>query len=122
MLGCTVTACPAKVAAANPLTYIGDRRTPPFLILHGEQDSIVPHHQSRLLYDKLVASGDDAHLISFPKAGHGTAFAMLSDDAIRAGAYEQTTRGGRSTPPSPVTPTWQTVISFLEQSMAKKSR
>ncbi|MEU1191288.1 hypothetical protein [Streptomyces sp. NPDC005859] len=87
-----------------------------------EQDSIVPYHQSRLPYDKWVASGDAARLISFPKAGHGTALAMLSDDAIRAGAHERTTGGGRSTPPSPVTPRWQTVISFLEQSMAKKSR
>jgi acetyl esterase/lipase len=116
LLGCTITACPAKVAAANPLTYIGDRRSsPPFLILHGVQDVIVPYHQSRLLYDKLAASGDDARLISFPKAGHGTDFAMLTDDATRAGAYEETSLGGQTTPPRAVTPTWQTVVSFLEQ-------
>ncbi|WP_051833005.1 alpha/beta hydrolase [Streptomyces sp. NRRL S-646] len=99
LLGCPITACPDKVAAANPLTYTGIGRTPPFLILHGEQDVIVPHHQSRLLHDKLAAAGDDARLMSFPKAGHGTDFAMLSDDATREGAYEETAHAGH--PPGP---------------------
>ncbi|MDV7214335.1 alpha/beta hydrolase [Streptomyces prunicolor] len=121
LLGCTITACPGTVAAANPLTYIGKRPTPPFLILHGKQDSIVPYHQSLILYDKLAASGDEARLISFPQAGHGTDFAMLSDDATRAGAYEQTARHGRTTPARPVTPTWQTIVSFLEHCPALKS-
>jgi hypothetical protein len=115
LLGCTITACPDKVAAADPLSYIGPRRTPPFLILHGERDTIVPYHQSRLLYDKLAAAGDDARLISFPKAGHGTDFAMLTDDATREGAYQESTKKGHSTQPHPVTPTWQTVLSFLGQ-------
>jgi len=114
LLGCRITTCPDKVAAANPLTYIGARQAPPFLILHGEQDSVVPYHQSRILYDKLAAAGHEARLISFPKAGHGTDFAMLSDDATREGAYEETAEGGRTTPPRAVTPTWQTVVSFLD--------
>ncbi|MCL8017134.1 alpha/beta hydrolase [Streptomyces sp. AS02] len=117
LLGCTITACPDKVAAANPLTYIGERRTPPFLILNGEQDVIVPHHQSRLLYDKLAAAGDDARLISFPEAGHGTNFQMLTDDATRKGAHEETARHGHTTPARPVTPTWQTVVSFLDRGL-----
>ncbi|MEU3619115.1 prolyl oligopeptidase family serine peptidase [Streptomyces sp. NPDC006872] len=122
LLGCTITACPAKVAAANPLTYIGTRRTPPFLILHGEQDTTVPYHQSRLLYDKLAAAGDDARLISLPKAGHGTDFAMLTDDATRQGAYQESTRKGHTTAPRPVTPTWQAVVSFLDQRLRPASR
>ncbi|MEU8862072.1 hypothetical protein [Streptomyces umbrinus] len=65
----------------------------------------MPYHQSRILYYKLAASGDDVRLISFPKAGHGTDFAMLSDNATRGGAYEETARGGHTTPPRPATPT-----------------
>ena len=122
LLGCTITACPDKVAAADPLNFIGNRRTPPFLILHGERDTIVPYHQSRLLYDKLAAAGDDARLISFPKAGHGTDFAMLTDDATRQGAYQESAKKGHSTQPHPVTPTWQTVLSFLGQQLAPASR
>ncbi|MET8981184.1 alpha/beta hydrolase [Streptomyces sp. NPDC004539] len=117
LLGCTITDCPDKVAAANPLTYIGTRHTPPFLILHGEQDGIVPYHQSRLLYEKLAAAGDDVRLFSFPEAGHGTSFAMLGDDATRRGAYVETAAGGRTTPPRPATPTWRTVVSFLDRQL-----
>jgi acetyl esterase/lipase len=122
LLGCTVTDCPDKVAAASPMTYIGARRTPPFLILHGEQDAIVPYHQSRLLYDALAAAGDEARLISFPKAGHGTDFAMLSDPAVQEGAREESARHGHTTPARPVTPTWQTVVTFLEKSLRPAGR
>jgi acetyl esterase/lipase len=116
LLGCTITECPpAKVAAANPLTYIGKRPVPPTLILHGEPDALVPYHQGRLLYERLAATGHDARMISFPKAAHGTLFEMLTDDATREGAYEEAARGGHSTPVRPVTPTWNTVISFLNQ-------
>lgn len=47
--------------------------------------------------------------------------AMVSDDATREGAHEQTAQGGRTTPPRPATPTWQTVVSLVEKSPAAKS-
>ncbi|WP_246101197.1 prolyl oligopeptidase family serine peptidase [Streptomyces cyaneus] len=123
LLGCTITQCPpAEVAAANPLTYIGhigERPIPPTLIFHGEPDALVPYHQGRLMYDKLAASGHDARMNSFPKAAHGRLFEMLSDDATRKGAYEEAARGGHSTPARPVTPTWNTVISFLNQHLGR---
>jgi acetyl esterase/lipase len=37
---------------ANPITYI-TKDDPPFLIVHGDDDNIVPHNQSQLLYDAL---------------------------------------------------------------------
>ncbi|MFJ9565302.1 alpha/beta hydrolase fold domain-containing protein [Streptomyces fuscichromogenes] len=122
LLGCTITACPDEVTAASPLTYIGDRRVPPFLIFHGEQDVIVPYHQSRLLYEKLASAGDDTSLVSFPKAGHGTDFAMLGDDTTREGACEETALDGHMTTARPVTPTWQTIVSFLEQHLVRGTR
>ncbi|MFE7278496.1 alpha/beta hydrolase fold domain-containing protein [Streptomyces sp. NPDC057623] len=118
LLGRTITECrPDEIAPANPLTHIGERPVPPTLILHGEPDALVPHHQGRLLYDRLAAAGHEARLISFPKAAHGTLFEMLSDDATRECAYEETARDGHCTPARPVTPTWTTVISFLDQHM-----
>lgn len=115
LLGRPIEDCPDQVAAANPLTYIGARRIPPFLILHGERDLFVPYHQSRLLYEKLAAAGAEARLISLPHAGHGPLTAMLTDRETRRDAYEETARHGRTTPPRPTTPSWQTVVSFLEQ-------
>ncbi|WP_330301865.1 alpha/beta hydrolase [Streptomyces sp. NBC_00589] len=121
LLGCTITACPGKVAAANPLTYIGDQRTPPFLILHGEQHAIVPYHQSRLLYDKLAAAGDDVRLISFPKAEHGHAHGTSGRCTVGRGDQEvvmvRTSVGGtqwlsrRAADPSPTTSHWQSVLA-----------
>jgi acetyl esterase/lipase len=57
-------------ALANPITYI-DRNDPPFLLLHGDADKIVPHCQSILLYNALQAKSVQSKLIIVPKAGHG---------------------------------------------------
>lgn len=56
--------------AANPLTYI-DSQDPPFLIVHGDQDPLVPHQQSRILDEALDQSQVTAELIIVPGGGHG---------------------------------------------------
>jgi acetyl esterase/lipase len=59
-----------KVAKANPITYVtpGD---PPFLICHGDQDPLVPHHQSELLKAALKKAGVEVTLYTVKGAGHG---------------------------------------------------
>ena len=57
-------------ALANPITYI-DQNDPPFLLLHGDADKIVPHCQSILLHNALQAKGVQSRLIIVPNAGHG---------------------------------------------------
>ena len=59
-----------KVALANPCTYI-DKNDPPFLILHGDKDPLVPHCQSELLYRKLQKAGVKSELVIVPGGGHG---------------------------------------------------
>ena len=46
------------------------RAAPPFLIVHGTADSVVPHAQSVLLEKRLTAAGVDARLELVPGAGH----------------------------------------------------
>ena len=60
----------AKTAKANPITYVtaGD---PPFLICHGDQDPLVPHHQSELLEAALKKSGVPVAFYTVAGAGHG---------------------------------------------------
>jgi len=58
------------VARANPITYV-TRDSPPFLILHGEQDPSVPVNQSELLYDALKKAGVDVTFHKIVGAGHG---------------------------------------------------
>lgn len=56
---------PEQVAASNPVSYVSadiSNKYPPFLIVHGDKDSIVPLHQSELLYTALQQAGVDAEL------------------------------------------------------------
>jgi len=69
LLGCNLDECPAQVKAANPITYVS-RDDPPFLILHGTADCLVPHSQSQRLYDALRAAGVKADLHLLPDVGH----------------------------------------------------
>jgi len=51
------------------LTY--QQADPPFLVLHGEADQLVPIEQSEILPAKLQAAGVPAELVRVANAGHG---------------------------------------------------
>lgn len=57
---------------ASPVTFVS-RDDPPFLILHGENDAVVPLVQSQLLYDALTRAGVTCQLVVVKNAGHGFA-------------------------------------------------
>lgn len=56
--------------AASSTTYVS-KDDPPFLIVHGDQDPLVPVQQARILADKLKQAGVDVTLHIMPGAGHG---------------------------------------------------
>ncbi len=60
----------AQVAKANPITYVSDK-TPPFLIVHGDKDKLVPYQQSLLLKSALDKAGVEASLYLVKDGGHG---------------------------------------------------
>jgi dipeptidyl aminopeptidase/acylaminoacyl peptidase len=70
LIGGPIQEYPDKVAAANPITYVG-QNNPPFLIMHGDQDPIVPFHQSQVLYEALQAAGSEVSFQPVTGAGHG---------------------------------------------------
>jgi acetyl esterase/lipase len=55
---------------ASPVTYVSSQ-TCPFLIVHGENDHIVPVAQAQELYDKLKAVDVDVSLLIIPGEDHG---------------------------------------------------
>ena len=57
-------------ALASPISYI-DTDDPPFLILHGDADPLVPHCQSEMLYKGLQKAGVSSSFVLVPEAGHG---------------------------------------------------
>jgi len=56
-------------ALASPISHIGPN-TPPFFILHGEDDELVPKIEGDLLYAALRKSGITCQHYSIPSAGH----------------------------------------------------
>ena len=118
LIGCAIQSCPDKVRAADPAQYIsaGD---PPIMILHGGSDPLVPHNQGEQFYMALNKACHEATFISLPTAGHGPWNAFLTSDTTRAAATMRSTaaEGCVVTNPTPFTPTWQTVIEFLNRHM-----
>lgn len=65
-----------KCDAVSPVRYVS-RDAPPFLILHGDHDTLVPYAQSVELTDLLNKAGVEVTLQRLPGAGHGgPAFAL----------------------------------------------
>ena len=59
-----------RVAKANPITYVS-KEDPPFLIIHGDQDKLVPYQQSVLLKDALEKAGVPVKFYRVEGGGHG---------------------------------------------------
>ena len=60
-----------KAQNANPIAYV-EKHCPPFLIVHGEKDPLVPHHQSELLVAALQKAGVPVRFYTVPGGGHGS--------------------------------------------------
>ncbi len=58
-----------RAARAMPTSYIAEE-TPPFLIIHGDNDAIVPYTQSVTLYEYLKEKGVDVTFKLLPGEGH----------------------------------------------------
>jgi acetyl esterase/lipase len=58
-----------KLVKASPVTYV-KKTAPPFLIIQGDKDAVVPPQQSQELHDKLVQAGADSRLVMVKNAGH----------------------------------------------------
>ncbi len=118
LVGCPIQSCPDKVRAADPVRYVS-AADPPIMILHGDSDPLVPHNQGEQLYMALNKACKDAVFISLPKAPHGNWNGFLTDDALREAATIRSTSAAGCTVSNPVpyTPTWKTVIDFLDKYM-----
>jgi acetyl esterase/lipase len=69
LLGCTGP-CPAeKLRSASPVAYI-DAKDPPFLLIHGEEDKVVPVAQSRIGEAALRKAGVPVESIYIPGVDH----------------------------------------------------
>ncbi len=114
LLGSPIETVPELVARANPATYVGSDN-PPMLILHGQLDLYVPHHQSELLYSALEQRGGEAMFVSIPGVGHEHPY--VSDPGRAEGYVVRSTREGSGEDMPP--PTWETVERFIADALSR---
>ena len=115
LMGCAIQTCPDKVRTANPITYVSPD-DPPFLIMHGMQDSLVPYNQSARLFNALSAICHDVTLYSLPGHNHETVYLGNPNAAPGYTVKESRSCATRTltqldAPP----PTYDTIIQFLDR-------
>ncbi len=72
LIGGPIQEHPDWAARANPIAYIVPGQVlPPFLIMHGDQDPLVPFNQSELLAAALQSVQAEVQFDRVPGAGHG---------------------------------------------------
>ncbi len=91
--GASIASNPEKALAASSMGHRQGKK-PPFLILHGTADTLVPPMQSRHLYDALKAGGNDAELIMVDGAGHGDIYWYQAPIIDRVVTWFKKTLGG----------------------------
>jgi acetyl esterase/lipase len=85
-LGKPAQEVPELVKKANPITYV-DAEDPPTLMIHGEEDNMVPIAQSELLYAALSKAGVLAKVVRVANAGHG--FSASPQGAVVSPSLEE---------------------------------
>jgi acetyl esterase/lipase len=73
LVGGPIQENPDKVRRVNPIIYVG-KSVPPFLIVHGTLDRLVPFNQSELLVAALKAAGASVKFHPVQGGGHGQYF------------------------------------------------
>ena len=82
-----------KCDAVSPVHYVS-KDSPPFLILHGDRDTLVPYAQSVELADLLTKAGVKVTLQRLPGAGHGgPAFELPAVARLTAAFFDKHLKG-----------------------------
>lgn len=70
LLGGAASDREAAARRASPVYFV-QKDAPPFLIVHGDRDAVVPLQQSQLLHDALRSAGAESTLDVIAGSGHG---------------------------------------------------
>jgi acetyl esterase/lipase len=88
LLGGPVAENKDKAARASPITYVS-RDDPAFLIVHGDEDPVVPINQSQLLHDALERAGVNSHFHTIKGGGHGQGFGGAEIEPMVNGFFDR---------------------------------
>lgn len=104
-VGGTLDEVPERYALASPALRVSPG-APPFLLVHGEFDFVIPPEQETLMREALVAQGNDVRSLELFDPGH-----FLAAGADNGGLYG----GGVEDRPE----SWIALIDFLEETLGR---
>jgi acetyl esterase/lipase len=85
-LGGDALAHPDKAIAASPIRFVTDRASP-FLIVHGDEDPLVPYAQSETFVKALEQAGVDVTFVTIAGGKHGGSRFSRPDEIARIEAF-----------------------------------
>lgn len=85
-----------QAARVNPITYL-TKNAAPHLIVHGDQDPTVPHHQSELLFAALKKASVPVRFHTIKGAEHGRGFAGKEISEMVAAFFDHRLLGKKTT-------------------------
>ena len=89
LIGGPIRENPEKARRASPITYIAPD-APPFLLMHGDRDFVVPLGQSKLLHEALKEGGVQSTLVVVEGGGHGFGGPQMGELASRVVEFYST--------------------------------
>lgn len=120
LVGCAIQTCPAATRRADPVRYVS-RDDPPFMIVHGTSDPLVPHNQSELLLQALRRACGDARFVSALGRGHEHEY--LDETGPFTPRVTRSTRGcGRVRVSGGPPLTWDALARFLDRALDRHGR
>jgi acetyl esterase/lipase len=86
LLGAHQRDVPELAALASPLQHV-TADSPPFLIVHGGSDAVVPESQATMLHERLVSAGVSSEVLIAPGAGHSYHDLLVPETVDRIAAF-----------------------------------
>ncbi|MBX7122794.1 MAG: alpha/beta hydrolase fold domain-containing protein [Opitutaceae bacterium] len=101
-----------RAGRANPIPYL-TKSASPYLIIHGDQDPLVPHHQSELLFAALKQHGVPVRFHTIKGAGHGQGFGGKEISEMIAAFFDHHLMGKETASTWPVAMTSHSLASAI---------
>ncbi|HUT33488.1 MAG TPA: alpha/beta hydrolase [Planctomycetota bacterium] len=104
---------------ANPITYV-TKDAPPFLIAHGEKDTLVPINQSEMLLEAIKKAGVEVTFEVIKGGGHGGATPAQEERLLRlvTSFFDKHLKGVEASGPSPQPSSPQAILDKIKNAPA----
>ena len=122
-VGCTtglLDCSPSTIERANPITYLttSSAKVPPYLIVHGDVDTLVPNWESQILFSALTSVCANATFYTMHGLGHGAAISVALSDPSTPQTVQSTHDCSPVSTASGPALTWDGLGSFFKSALS----